>query len=352
VWFRFNAETRDLLVQLKAKGLWAHGAGAEGYAIMAGYWLRELLRMFTGEEMRSARASGWKCTGLEVCRDFTGLELFREDAGNFIGARMNGDDGERLTVWGGEQIAVETINVGRRSSPISLCIYDKLKQIEAAKDGDGSTYAATHRAWGWDGEERITRVEMRFSGPGLIWENKDTGEVLDFSDPATATDQESLRELWRLSTAKRRLICPDTSTRRTRASIDPRWAYVESLGEQGAPHGWRQLREVHEDTHRTRTEQSRKAMLRAAARYGALHGLQIDPFDRAGHLAGLVRDGFACEELLDLEAYQVAYFRSQLPLLGVEVERARGELLERVRRRRAVGVGSENAEMHNNIGPA
>ncbi len=332
-WFRFNTESRDLNLQLKAKGLWAHGAGADGYTLMAGYWMRELHRMFTGVDPANIFHAGWKMTGLELCRDFAGLEFVRSDAGNFIGARLNGDDGERITVWGGEGDAVETINVGRRSSPISVCIYDKRAQIEAAKGGDGSTYESTHKHFGWDGDEKITRVELRFSGPGLCWEDKECGEILDFANPGTACDQAALDRLWELSTSKRRLVVPDTATRRERCSTDERWEKVIEAGAKVMPHDWRQHRAVQHDTHRRRVENAKRSALRGLLRYGALHGASFDPLSRVGQMKALLEDAMADELSSDLMEYQEAYARTQLPLLEPEVAQAKSELTRRHEKR-------------------
>jgi len=200
-WFRFNTESRDLHLQLKAKGLWAHGAGATGYVLMAGYWLRELFRLFCGEFRDDVFRAGWKMTGLELCRDFVGVKFYRNDAGHFVGAKTNGDEGRELVrCWGAEDQEVETINIGRRTSNLSLCIYDKLTQI--------------------DDVERITRVELRLSNRGLSWEDKESGEILDFSDPSTAAFQHNLDSLWQLACHKRRLVVPNTATRRERCDTE------------------------------------------------------------------------------------------------------------------------------------
>ena len=332
-WFRFNTESRDLNLQLKAKGLWAHGPGADGYTLMAGYWMRELHRMFTGTDPENIFHAGWKMTGLELCRDFAGLNFTRSDAGNFIGARTNGDDGERITVWGAEGEAVETINVGKRTSPVSVCIYDKRAQIDAAKGGDGSTYESTHYDCGWDGKEKVTRVEMRFTGTGLTWQDKETGEIIDFSNPGTATDQESLDRLWFMATGKRRLIVPDAATRRERCSTDPRWIQVARMFQDRIHEDWRQFRAVQGDTHRRRVEQCRRTAVRALLRYGALHGSSFDPLSRNAQMRALLADAMAEACPVDMQEYQEVYERTQLPLLGPEVEQARSELATRHEKR-------------------
>jgi len=331
-WFRLNLNTRQLQLQLKAKGLWANGAGAEGYTYMAGFWLAALYELFAGGRPENVYRCGWKMTGLELCCDFVGLNLYRSDAGNFVGARTNGDDGnaaERVTVWGAAEDAVETINVGKRTSPLSLCIYDKQAQIDAAKAGDGSTYEAVHRDLGWDGEAKITRVEMRFSGRGLCFESEE-GELLDFRDPITATGPAELAELWRVATYKRRLIVPGSSTRKERSGVDQRWAAVQDVAKiPQLPSGWRQRREVQKDTHRNRVELARKQGLRAVARYGVLHGIDLPAVGQRAVLRDLIADALFTAPDLDLEAYAEDYSSTQRPLLADEIRGAREKLRER-----------------------
>lgn len=333
VWFRFNTDSRDLHVQLKAKGLWAFGAGAEGYALMAGYWLRELYRLFAGEVRGDVFRAGWKLTGLELCRDFTGLQFVRSDAGAFIGAKTNGDEGRELVrVWGNEGQAVETINIGRRTSNHSLCIYDKITQVEDVKGGDASTYEAAWRAHGWE-DERIVRVEMRFSARGLSWEDRTTGETLDFTDPSTAAFQHNLNTLWELACYKRRLVQLGTSSRKERCKIDPRWLVVSEVGAGAAHEGWRQTRQVQRDTHRVRIENARRDGLRAVARYGALHKAVFGPVGKPGIARELITDMLEGYNDDLLREYQDKYLRQSQPILADEMDQAMWELSERVDRR-------------------
>jgi len=336
-WFRLHLGTRQLQLQLKAKGLWLGGGGSVGYTLQAGFWLASLYRLFAGGEPENVYQSGWKMTGLELCCDFVGLDLYRSDAGNFVGARTNGDDGEageRVTVWGGVEEAVQTINVGKRNSPISLCIYDKQAQIDAAKAGDGSTYEAVHRELGWDGDSKITRVELRFSGRGLCFDKGD--RVLDFRDPITATSDENLAALWTIATHKRRLIVPGSSTRKERSGVDARWSRVQDVASiPMLPAGWRQRREVQKDTHRNRVERSRVAGLRALARYGVLHGIDLQSLGMKAVLRDLVADALFTSPDLDLEEYAEEYAGVQRPVLADEISVAR----DRIRARHALRLG-------------
>jgi len=329
-WFRFNTESRDLHLQLKAKGLWAHGAGATGYVLMAGYWLRELFRLFCGEFRDDVFRAGWKMTGLELCRDFVGVKFYRNDAGHFVGAKTNGDEGRELVrCWGAEDQEVETINIGRRTSNLSLCIYDKLTQIDDVKNGDTSTYEAVWREMGWE-HERINRVELRLSNRGLSWEDKESGEILDFSDPSTAAFQHNLDSLWQLACHKRRLVVPNTATRRERCDTDERWKKVMKLGAGAMSGEWRQTRQVQKDTHRVRLENARRDGLRAVARYGALQGAIFGPAGKPGLCRELVTDmlqGYSDEEIAE---YQAKYHKQSAALLAPEIAIAREELAARV----------------------
>ena len=314
-WFRWNDETRDLHVQLKAKGLWAYG-----YEPVMRYWLGGLAELFAGRDDEGAIAELFKCTGLELCCDFTGLQFYRADAANFLGAKLNGDSGLPVDVWSDEgSQAVETINVGRRTANLSLCIYDKLAQIESVKHGDHSTYEATHRAHGWDGEGKIVRVEMRFAKEGMVWE---TGiSTLDLSNPWTLCNHGSLEDAWSVGCSKRRLIIPDTATRRERCHTDARWHAVALCGIQTEPKdGWRQKRQVQKDTHRERVKRARRGALQNILRYAALHDHRADEYADE-QLAELVRD-IASGSELNFPEYQRRYARTQLPLLGEEIRQA------------------------------
>ena len=351
-WFRWNDETRDLHVQLKAKGLWAYG-----YDKVMPYWLGNLARLFTGRIDEDAIAELFKCTGLELCCDFVGLQFYRADAANFLGAKLNGDSGLPVDVWSDEgSQAVETINVGRRTANLSLCIYDKLAQIESVKHGDHSTYEATHRAHGWDGSSKIVRVEMRFAKEGMVWEND--GLDIDLSNPWTLCDGDDLGMAWSIGCLKRRLIVPDTATRRERCVSDERWRAValEAMTEEPRTK-WRQKRQVQKDTHRERVKRARRGTLQSILRYAALHDLRSDEY-ADDQLAELIADvAFGAD--FDFAEYQRRYARTQLPLLGEEIRQAAeayrdrqlsrsGPPLGPPRKRRA---GKTGADLARAIGP-
>lgn len=334
-WWRINLRTGETHAQLKAKSLWA-----EGYAATADLWLRRWTFHATGRslpdfDLGHAFRHGWRMTGLELCADFEGLGFYREDAPHFLGARRNGDEGESLTVWGGEgsehgdagggwepfRPRVETINVGRRStSPLSLCIYDKARQIDAVKGGDASTYRAIWTDHGWEGAP-VCRVELRFSGRALAVENTLTGELLDFRDPRTAADLESVDRLWRVATHKRRLVIAGTADRRDRCDVDPRWRVVMAVGAE-APGKWRQLREVQKGTHAERVRRSARDASRGLARFAALHGHELEDWHTATRALAYA---FHCHrgDGEDLGQYGRDYLSEQRDVIGPEIDEAR-----------------------------
>lgn len=217
-------------------------------------------------------------TGVEQCSDHTGLAFRRNDARSFIGIKQTGNidaDAPASQVFGSSAENAETITIGTRSSPVSVCLYDKTLQVEKAKGGDRSMYEAAWRAGGWDGEATIQRVEMRMTGTGLRMERRDTGEVIDLNDPATVADPERMATAWAWVTFRKRLVIRGSAERATRCKVDPRWAMIQrcaegadlaSLGE------WRQARQVQADCWATAAERARRSTVQSLARMSALHG--------------------------------------------------------------------------------
>lgn len=322
-WWRMNLKTGEVHLQFKAKGLWAHG-----YRIMADRFLGLVTWLETGRRttVDDSHRWGWRMSGLEICADFMGLQFFREDAMHFLGGRMVGETNplEPRDVWGadpddwGDGTPVETINVGRRTtSPLSVCIYDKVRQIESVKAGDGSTYHAAWRATGWRGEG-VTRVELRFNKRALAMEHPETGELLDFTNPATAADAGALSRLWAIACHKRRLIVPRSASRRERCSTDARWQDVSKVGATDEPHAWRQLREVQADTHKERVRRSRRDAVKGLHRFAALIG--ADMSDAREMVAVLA---YAMDTIEENPAeYFARYGEEQREVLGPEIDAA------------------------------
>ncbi|GAJ20655.1 unnamed protein product, partial [marine sediment metagenome] len=158
IFVRLHLDHGVIEVQFKAGALWALGGGTEGFRRSASFWLGELTRLFLDGESQGqvegcilrphpkasygcsvARVLGWKMTGVEQCSDFTGLSFRREDARSFIGIKQTGvmdSEAPASQVFGSSAEKAETINVGTRASPVSVCLYDKTLQVEKVKGGD------------------------------------------------------------------------------------------------------------------------------------------------------------------------------------------------------------------------
>ncbi len=377
IFVRLQIEAGIIDVQFKAGALWALGAGTEGFRVSASYWLRQLSLLFLDAGAREtikmsesildphpkgvssiARVLGWKMTGVEICADFEGLDFRREDARSFIGIKQTGNlDGEadgtpKTEVFGTDSENAETITVGNRASPVSVCVYDKTLQVEKSKGGDRSHYEAAWRKGGWDGEASIRRVEMRITGLGLTIEQAvkspyATGEVVDLRDPAKVADPIAMATAWAWVTASKRLIHRSSATRPTRCKTDERWFLVQHATETddlGDMELWRQRRTVQEDAHEVAVERARRGALVHLARFTALHGRRADASDlqAAANCTGEVQreaanrvEDFVTasmfealsiaiegENLVDLGKYQYTYGGEREAFMGPEIRNA------------------------------
>ena len=311
VHIRLFVERQEVAVQLKARGLWS-----EGYARIADRWLGTILWWVTGEEcsLADAHRRGWVTTGAEICADFVGLRFTADDRHAFVGFSKSQlirqvDKGDELA----------TLQIGNRTNPVSLCIYDKDSQIEEAKGGDDSTYRETHRRHGWDGESQRRRVEWRLSGRGLEFVNHE-GVVLDMRDPATLADQTKLDQVWAVLCAKKRLIETGSSTRRERCAVDERWSVVAAVVDKPAVSSeWRQLRIPQADAHEEAVRRSRRDALRALDRVAALHGSDASPTASALYVVSTMTDA---EKRTSAE-YRRRYAAKRSPYMGPEMRSAR-----------------------------
>ncbi len=264
VHIRMNVETGQVRLQLKAKPLWA-----SGYAFVAGYWLPLVSWWVTGNQcsLRTAYEEGWRTTGLEVCSDFTGLDFRDEDARAFVGFRT--DELVRKFTKDGK---LQTINLGTRGSPISMCLYDKDAQLAEVKGGDDSAYRAVHKKHGWNGEAERRRVEFRLTGRGLQFKD-DREEEIDLRDPAALANERVMRKVWAVLCWKKRLVLEGSATRRERMKTDPRWEAVVSASGMKFEKGYRQTREAQKDAHIEAVRRGRRGLLREAYRIKALHDI-------------------------------------------------------------------------------
>jgi len=368
-------------LQFKAGALWALGGGTEGFRRSASFWLRELSLLLLdgeareyaqactgGEKLNSrslfdrhpkspsgcswARVMGWKMTGIEQCSDHTGLAFQRDDARSFVGIKQTGNiDGEAPAsqVFGSPAEKAETITIGTRASPVSVCLYDKSLQVEKVKGGDRSLYEAAWRTGGWDGKADVQRVEMRMSGVGLRLERRDTGEVMDLTDPAAVADAEKMATAWSWVTFRKRLVIRGSAERATRCKVDPRWSRIQKCAEGAdlaALGEWRQSRQVQADCWATAAERARRGAAQHLARMAALHGRTATeedveaangPANDAGQLAVkkdarvrvahtarmsmLEAAAFAVgrSELAEVGTYQFKYRQQWEPFIGEEI---------------------------------
>ncbi len=317
-----NVEAGTCKMQLKARELWALG-----YERAAALWLARVGYMLTGQwcELATSHDFGWRTTGLEICSDFIGLPLYREDAGRFVGAYKQGDTHKRIDCFGGVGDSAETISIGSRNSDMQVVLYDKDKQLAQEKGGDDSIYRSTHEAHGWDGEAERTRVEYRLRGRGLQIVDRDTGEMWDFRDPATAAGTEALRYLWAYVSQKKRLVDPEGYEHLPvhRCPTQDRWLQVARVAdlEHVDLRGLRQARVVQTDTYNERVKRAAAKASHALIQVAALAG-QIDATAEQIELdlplvAAFVRDvGQDTRE--DLEDYGLRYAATQ-QFVAVEI---------------------------------
>lgn len=278
---QLDTEREVAKLQLKAGSLWAEGAAA----VMA--WLTwafdaELFSQDAEprwersgdylETVTQADAHGWRVSHIELCADFMGLSLTHADLTNFVGrAKCGSIDPLKVDSWGRSD-GVETVNVGRRSSPVSLCYYLKTLQILQAKGGDGSFYEPAWREAGWDGESQVGRLELRANGHGLCIERGD--DIVDLRRLPELLNPARLATWWRVQTEKKRLVVPDDQ-RIERCTTDPRWSFLQELAPAPAefdPQGWRQRREVQRGTALNMVKRAGRQALRCMSRLAGVLG--------------------------------------------------------------------------------
>ena len=270
---RCDRDRKRATVQLKAAGLWALGFAAAAAWVCSALHEELFGAPLSAPTLDAVELAGWRVVALELCCDVTGIDLANSDLPNFVGRAKKGSvDPLKVDSWGRGD-ALETVNIGRRSSPVSLCWYSKTEQIAQAKEGDASTYAATWRAAGWDGREPVRRLELRGNGHGLTIAQG--ARILSLALPSAVASAEALAIWWRVQTQKRRLVIPRDASRKERCATDPRWLALESCAEPPPgfnPAGWRQARQVQREAALTMHARASRAGLRALARVAAIHG--------------------------------------------------------------------------------
>lgn len=308
VHIRVNVETGQVRLQLKARGLWA-----SGYRFIAGQWLSLVLWWCTGKtcSLATSHVEGWRTTGLELCSDFVGLEFSDADAQSFVGFKT-----DELVRKFSKDGKLQTINLGTRGSPVSVCLYDKDAQLTEVKGGDDSAYRAVHKSHGWDGEAPRRRVEFRLSGRGLQFKD-DAGNVLDFRDPALLADREALAKLWSVLCWKKRLVQKDSATRVERAKVDPRWEGVLSASGKPFDASYRQTREAQKDAHVEAVRRARRDLMRKAYACKALYDIPEEvPLPE---VMQFVEETTEAEERGALRSYGKRYRELREEFMGEEI---------------------------------
>lgn len=261
-------------LEFKAKTLWdAHARKLVAFWIGAVDWMcggSPALSLRIDPELgrSDAHVAGWEVVNIELCSDFVGISWRRDDSENWVcPPRMR--CGQHVKCYGIENTSVETIEAGKRTSNVSWCLYWKTRQIEAVKHGDGSTYEAHWLAAGWKPGQEIARAELRICKRGLVVSDDETGEVLNFRDPARLFDRDALGKLWAAHTRTHRIVVPGTATRQRRATVDERWELVQSATDV-APVVLRQDREPRRLSVEAAKSKAWRQMWQACMRYASL----------------------------------------------------------------------------------
>lgn len=293
-YIRVNVESGAVSVQMKAKQLWLLGASraVERYVGLVSWWV-------TGEDpgLSGYRRLGWRTTSLEMCSDYVGLSFLRLDVPNIIGFRKSA----HITDVGDAE-SLQTINVGSRASRVSMCIYDKDRQLEEVRGGNDSTYRRVHERNGWRGEER-RRVEFRLNTNALTFTSDE--DEIDLRDPAVLCNETARRRVWAILTAKRRLILPGTDERRTRCKTDPRWLAVEAAADIDLRGSYRQDRQAQTDTWDEARKRAVRDFIAAKDRIRVLHDIDEETPD------AIVAAVVAADAAIDPETVEASERRRQ-----------------------------------------
>jgi hypothetical protein len=202
-----------LTIQLRAMTLAVLGPAA--CATLAADIATSILHVVEGERV------AW----VDLCADLVGFDVDAIVAGQLVGSgRMraekftpSAEECSREWFLGGERTA---FYAGR--GDLLLRIYDKTVHLQ--NDVVGDRRSAEHARWktnGWNGIDRVTRVEFQVRGAAL--KEMDGGQLRD-----TGRFVQRLDALWKYLTCKWVRLCVLASaSRRARWTTDPRWALVQ-----------------------------------------------------------------------------------------------------------------------------
>lgn len=368
LWLQVDTRTGQTQLQAKAQYLWGEGAGVRGWARWCHEWLTEVHWWLTGLDVPPEILSdmGWRVTGLEMCVDFMDLVFTGEDLKRWVGFRRSGlinaqaaqghkfkgEDVDMARMFGAFDQPETIENGSRKGSPVSMCIYRKLTQIERQKK-ERTKYEACWRAHGWDGSE-LTRVEFRLAKQGLRIERgcmvePEEGypfaseifaqlEDLDLTRVDTLWHEDVARLVWWYIGSKYRLTVPqyhlgaDASSENMVATnkreTDPRWrSTVEGPARAPVSEAWarsyRQAREVQRDTLR---ERARRSAWLSFKHHSELHGYMglpwRDVWDRYHEVSARGFSFLTPEEVHELEVLAGKTTAQAVATMGPELAEA------------------------------
>lgn len=241
----------------------------------------DLAADLAGWQVSESERSGW-------------LKRPRSQLGAFTDLEASGRD----VVHGGcagRPVTGFTVSAG---GPVMCRIYDKRVELDVKSPHKRSLEESLWRAYGWDGESPVTRVEFQLRGEAL--------STFELRDPALI--EVSLDPLWQYLTRDwLRLVVPGTSSRLSRCEVDPRWALL-----QGTVF-------VHE------SDPARRVYLRkgASAKH-ALGGLLSFSAASGIDFGRVVLARAAEDEAGELRAYLAAWLSAGAEAMAAELERDHG----------------------------
>lgn len=161
---------------------------------------------------------------LELCLDVAGWQLKAGDERAMVSAAA------KTARWRGDG-GLDGFGAGKRSStPSSLEVYDKLAKLGSQRAPAREALMARWAEAGREGDEPVTRVELRLQGEALRMVAED-GKQLDATRPGAALDGELLGKLWADGLTKHRLVDVDSDAKRVRDKPELElWARARAAG--------------------------------------------------------------------------------------------------------------------------
>ena len=271
--------------QIEARAAWTEGPARWCSRVLplVSWWL---LGVEQGDEPGSgwawSRSIGWRQARVEIAMDFVGWPFTADDHKAIVTKML-----VQPVTQGGHCRAIE---FGRRSgsgssgNPVSGAIYDKGAALAVLRGDPPAGYVERLRAAGWDGEEALTRLELRVQGKALHLVDGSTGEVHDFTDPSTAASGEAIGKLATHALGSVWLA----DLRRGRAAqvrdnpVHPGWLAARAAASGGCE-PVKLTRAVVQAEHKSVVEHARGRLLRAGIDVGVLEGAETAA--EAGELA-------------------------------------------------------------------